>query len=146
MANLLLFGNLFAGRKERVYRQRIEMNDLSDDQIRSRFRFKRESILFIANLLRDDLQRATKRSQSIAVETQVCHTGISILFYFYFMDRLSNHNTLHVYEIPPPPLSLSLIELKKYKTVCLKNCFRELQVMQYVYSIFLQNIYIYIYK
>lgn len=66
------------------------------------------------------------------------------LFYFYFMDRLSNHNTLHVYEIPPPPLSLSLIELKKYKTVCLKNCFRELQVMQYVYSIFLQNIYIYI--
>lgn len=87
MANMLLFGNLCAGRKERVYRHRLEMNDLNEDQIRSRFRFKRESILYIANLLRDDLQRATKRSQPVAVETQVCHTGISILFHFYFTDK-----------------------------------------------------------
>ena len=71
MADALLFGNLFAERKERVYRERIEMADMSETQIRSRFRFRRETIIFISNLLRNDLERPTKRSQSISVEMQV---------------------------------------------------------------------------
>lgn len=51
--------------KKRGSIQRIEMTDSIDDQIRSRFSFKRGSILYITNLLRDDLQRDTKRSQSV---------------------------------------------------------------------------------
>ncbi|CAC5387659.1 unnamed protein product [Mytilus coruscus] len=57
MANQLLFGNVFALRKQRVYRDRIELATLSDRQIRSRFRFKRESIQFISDLLRNDLSQ-----------------------------------------------------------------------------------------
>ncbi|CAC5414366.1 HARBI1 [Mytilus coruscus] len=71
MANQLLFGNVFALRKQRVYRDRIELATLSDRQIRSRFRFKRESIQFISDLLRNDLSHTTRRSQPISVEMQV---------------------------------------------------------------------------
>lgn len=81
MADALLFGNLFAERKERVYRERIEMADMSETQIRSRFRFRRETIIFISNLLRNDLERPTKRSQSISVEMQV-------IFNFHFQKTL----------------------------------------------------------
>ena len=75
MADALLFGKLFAERKERVYRERIERADIIETQIRSRFRFRRETIIFISNLLRNDLDRPTKRSQSISVEMQVHFTS-----------------------------------------------------------------------
>ena len=56
----MLFGNLFAERKEKVYRERIEMTDMSETQISSRFRFRRETIIFISNLLRNDLEDQQK--------------------------------------------------------------------------------------
>ena len=65
MADALLFGNLFAERKERVYRERIEMADMSETQIRSRFRFRRETIIFISNLLRNDLERPVNKKKSV---------------------------------------------------------------------------------
>ena len=80
MADFLLFGNLWEERKERVYRERQTMEDLSDQQITSRFRFKRESIEFIADLLRDDLLRSTRRSQSISVEMQVIYLFFFLLY------------------------------------------------------------------
>ena len=52
-----LFINFFPERKERVFRERIEMADMSETQIRSRFRFRQETIIFISNLLRNDLER-----------------------------------------------------------------------------------------
>lgn len=78
MADLLLFGNVFVEKKKRNYRERIEMTDLSDTQIRSRFRFRRDSITYISDIVRYDLQRATKRSQSISVEMQVLVIRIHI--------------------------------------------------------------------
>uniref|UniRef100_A0A8W8IF33 Putative nuclease HARBI1 n=1 Tax=Magallana gigas TaxID=29159 RepID=A0A8W8IF33_MAGGI len=71
MADLLLFGNVFVEKKKRNYRERIEMTGLSDTKIRSRFRFRRDSITYISDIVRYDLQRATKRSLSISVEMQV---------------------------------------------------------------------------
>ncbi|CAC5365624.1 HARBI1 [Mytilus coruscus] len=67
MANQLLFGNVFALRKQRVYRDRIELATLSDRQIRSRFRFKRESIQFISDLLRNDLSHTTRNADSYQI-------------------------------------------------------------------------------
>ena len=81
MVDALLFGNLFAERKERVYRERIEMADMSETQIRTWFHFRRQTIIFISNLLRNDLERPTKRSQSISVEMQV-------IFNFHFQKTL----------------------------------------------------------
>ena len=47
---------------------------MSETQIRSRFRFRRETNIFISNLLRNDYERPIKRSQSISVELQVFFT------------------------------------------------------------------------
>lgn len=98
MANQLLFGNVFALRKQRVYRDRIELATLSDRQIRSRFRFKRESIQFISDLLRNDLSHTTRRSQPISVEMQV----YSLEYYLFVRVRqrfifLSNKENLSLY-------------------------------------------------
>ena len=72
--------------------------ELSETQIRSRFRFRRETIIFISNLLRNDLERPTKRSQSISVEMQV-------IFTFHFQKK---KNTFKVCFVP----SISQILMK----------------------------------
>ena len=41
----------------------------SEEDIRQRFRFRRENILFLANLLRDDLMRPQKKSRPICRDT-----------------------------------------------------------------------------
>ncbi|CAC5399721.1 HARBI1 [Mytilus coruscus] len=66
-------------RKERVFRGQdpLQMN-FSDEQLRQRFRFGRESIEYISDLLRDDLQRSTSRCTALSVEEQVM---ISLRFF-----------------------------------------------------------------
>ena len=60
-------------KRRRTYRLRRIMDDatFSEEDIRQRFRFRRESILFLANLLRDDLMRPTQKNHALSVETQV---------------------------------------------------------------------------
>lgn len=60
------------------YKEKIEMTHLSDTQIRSRIRFRRDSIRYISDMVRSDLQRAAKRSQSTSVEKQVLVIRIHI--------------------------------------------------------------------
>lgn len=71
MANLLLFGYLFAGRKNESI-QRNDMNDLIDDQIRSRFSFKRESILCI------DISQAFQQLKLKQFSMSLCFMQIKI--------------------------------------------------------------------
>jgi hypothetical protein len=45
-------------RKEKVYRATVcHLTNLTDDELRARYRFGQDSINFIANLLREDLVR-----------------------------------------------------------------------------------------
>ncbi|CAC5417874.1 HARBI1 [Mytilus coruscus] len=98
MANQLLFGNVFALRKQRVYRDRIELATLSDRQIRSGFDSKRESIQFISDLLRNDLSHTTRRSQPISVEMQVnsleyylfCNASTTILRFWKLFEVIGD--------------------------------------------------------
>ena len=73
--NQNIYGNLQPERQKRrrTYRLRRIMNDatFSEEDIRQSCRFRRESILFLANLLRDDLMRPTQRNHALSVETQV---------------------------------------------------------------------------
>ena len=46
-------------------------NTFTNLEVRDRFRFTRESIGYLVNLLRNDLQRVTRRNHALTVETQV---------------------------------------------------------------------------
>ena len=74
--NNLLYNNVFYGnpaRRPRQYRLREcpLMDVYTDSEIRDRFRFRRDSITFITELLYNDLMRPTRRNHALTVETQV---------------------------------------------------------------------------
>jgi hypothetical protein len=59
-------------RRPRTYRQYLSpIDDYNDDELRARYRFGRDSIDHITNLIRADLTRATKRGHSLDPTTQV---------------------------------------------------------------------------
>ena len=68
MADLLFGGlGLMPGpvrRKERKFRlcDDFSLDEYTDDELKSRYRFGRESIELLVDLLRDDLERATARN------------------------------------------------------------------------------------
>ena len=74
----LLFGRLGlmpgpVTRKERKFRLRddFSLDEYSDDEWRSPYRFGRESIELLVDLLRDDLERATARNHVLSTAVQV---------------------------------------------------------------------------
>ena len=73
----LLFGGFgvmpVARRKERRFRlpDNFSFSDYTDDELRSRYRFGRESITFLVDLLRDDLERSTSRNHALSPTVQV---------------------------------------------------------------------------
>ena len=70
--NLLL--NDVNVRRQRTYRLReshLWDDSFTDDEIWQRFRFWRDSIRYIINVLYDDLIRPTNRNHTLSVETQV---------------------------------------------------------------------------
>ena len=59
-------------RKDRVFRgQNPLVMDFSDEQLRQRYRFGRDSIMYLSDLLRDQLERLTRRKTSLTVEEKV---------------------------------------------------------------------------
>jgi hypothetical protein len=65
--------DLRRGRRPRQYRHRPSplLDVFTNEEIRARYRFTRESIYFICDLLHDDLVRPTNRNHALSVETQV---------------------------------------------------------------------------
>ena len=61
-------------RRERTYRLRespLWDNSYTDEEIRNRFRFRRDSIVYLIELLHNDLVRPTNWNHALSVETQV---------------------------------------------------------------------------
>ena len=69
----LLFGNLQeARRRPRQFRyNKVPFELYTDEELRVRFRFGRESIGFITDVLTDDLQRKTRRNHALQPVDQV---------------------------------------------------------------------------
>jgi len=69
MADMLLFGRLAGARRARPRRFRVfnaRLDDyLSENDVMSRFRFGRDSINYLVDLLSDDLARNTARNYAI---------------------------------------------------------------------------------
>ena len=62
-------------RKERVYRREIDPFECySERELRSRYRFGREGLEFIVDLLADEISPSTRRSHSLSAEEQVLIT------------------------------------------------------------------------
>ena len=79
MANLL-FCDLRRRRRARKFRTgtQFEIDDFTDQELRARYRFKRESILFITNLVAGDITRNTRRNHALSPLHQVL---IALQFY-----------------------------------------------------------------
>ena len=79
MANLL-FCDLRRRRRARKFRTgtQFEIDDFTDEELRARYRFKRESILFITNLVAGDITRNTRRNHALSPLHQV---PIALRFY-----------------------------------------------------------------
>ena len=59
-------------RRERRYRPRgLNIDGLYDNELRARYRFGRNSINYITNLLREDLVRDSQRGHALEPEQQV---------------------------------------------------------------------------
>ena len=76
-AGQVLFMMPPAQRKERQYRS-SNLQNLNDTELRARYRFGRETIDYLTDLLREDLQRATLKKTNLTVEEQVT---IALRFY-----------------------------------------------------------------
>ncbi|XP_063447160.1 putative nuclease HARBI1 [Mytilus trossulus] len=62
-------------RKERTFRSKEELTlDYTDTELRARYRFGREGILFLSDLVRDSLTRQTNRNHALSVEQQIMVT------------------------------------------------------------------------
>ena len=78
----LLFRDLRRRRRERRFRTgtQCEIDDFTDEELRARarYRFRRESILFITNLVSGDISRNTRRNHALPPLHQVL---IALRFY-----------------------------------------------------------------
>ena len=75
-----LFCDLRRRRRERRFRAGTlsEIDDFTDEELRARYRFRRESILFITNLVAGDISRNTRRNHALPPLHQVL---ITLRFY-----------------------------------------------------------------
>ena len=76
----LLFCDVGPRRRERKFRAgtQSDIDDYSDEELRVRYRFRRESILFITNLVAGDISRNTQRNHALPPLLQVL---IALRFY-----------------------------------------------------------------
>jgi hypothetical protein len=73
MEDILLFGNVLDNAKPpRKYRERLlTIDELTDKELRSCYRFGRQSIEIITDLICEEILHPTQRSHSFSAETQV---------------------------------------------------------------------------
>lgn len=57
--------------KKKFRHNEICLEDYSDDELRCRYRFGRDSLEFLTEILQNDLQRDTKRNQALSPTLQI---------------------------------------------------------------------------
>lgn len=70
-----MLSNFDNPRKNRVYRREIDpLESYTENELRSRYRFGRESLQFIVDLVSEEIAPATRRSHSLSAKEQVLIT------------------------------------------------------------------------
>ena len=57
--------------KRKFQQQEIDLDELTDEELHSSYRFGRESIKFLVEILKDDLHRQTRRNHALSPTLQV---------------------------------------------------------------------------
>ena len=65
----LLFVNI--RRRPRQFRELIDIQNFTDEELRARYRFGRQAVGYITNLIADDLRRSTRRNHALPPLQQV---------------------------------------------------------------------------
>ncbi|XP_061166258.1 putative nuclease HARBI1 [Saccostrea echinata] len=78
MAASLMFCQLGRRRNDRVFRERFSLHTMDDEEIRKRYRFRKENIGRLVTLLEPSLRHSTNRSHSLSTELQIL---IALRFY-----------------------------------------------------------------
>ncbi|XP_061193784.1 putative nuclease HARBI1 [Saccostrea echinata] len=78
MAANVMFGQLGRRRADKVFRERFSVQNMSEEEIRRRYRFGKESIKQIVDLLDPVIGHRTRRSQALSTELQIL---IALRFY-----------------------------------------------------------------
>ena len=60
--------NIERQRLPRVFKRHLPWDDFSDEELLKRYRFGRESLLFIARLIEDEVRPLTRRNQAISTQ------------------------------------------------------------------------------
>ena len=63
--------NVQRNRLPRVFNRYIHFQAISDEELRMRYRFGRDSIQFIAALIEDEVKPITKRNHAISTEEKI---------------------------------------------------------------------------
>ena len=72
MADAAFWNIWVVPRKDRVFRgQNPLLMNVSDEELRQRYRFGRDIIMYLSDLFRDKIERLTKRKTSLTVEEKV---------------------------------------------------------------------------
>ena len=74
----LLFADLRHPRRPRPFKPPINIESVTDEELRNRFRFGRQGIGYITNLIADKLRRSTRRNHALPPLLQVL---IALRFY-----------------------------------------------------------------
>ena len=77
MAANVLFGHFGRQRNDRVFRERSDpLTEMSDEEVRRPYRFGKDSIRHIAELIRPQIEPSTFRSRAISAELQVQNSRV----------------------------------------------------------------------
>ena len=74
----LLFADLRRPRRPRQFKPAINIENFTDEELRNRFRFGRQGIGYITNLIADELRRSTRRNRALPPLQQVL---VALRFY-----------------------------------------------------------------
>ena len=116
--------------REKVFRQHeIFLDDFSDEELRSRYRFGRDSIEFLTGILENYLQRQTKRNHALSPTLQIL-VALDIFVSGSFLQPIGDPVGLPKSSVSRVVKDVSLALAQKQKKFILWPSLAELQVVK----------------
>ena len=100
MAVNVMFGQLGRRRADRVFRERFSVENMTNEDIRRRYRFGKDSIKQIVELLDPIIGHRTRRSQALSTELQVHNWLKNLLVIQCIIHTKMVKNTTILYAYP----------------------------------------------
>ena len=117
--------------REKMFRQHeIFLDDFSDEELRIRYRFGRDSIEFLTEILENDLQRQTKRNDALSPTLLQILVALHFFVSGSFLQPIGDTVGLPKSSVSRVLKDLSLALAQKQKKIILLPSPAELQVVK----------------